>query len=110
MHGLTDAHLLHSFVLMFFCLIIVASCLFSDSDPWSGPGMTVLVNIIFSGCTLFKDRRTEEQKSSLNAIMCVQASLTNIRSFNVVHLWCYVYDLLLKDKNRSAKRVLQGKT
>ena len=28
--------------------------------------------------------------------MSVQASLTNIRSFNAVHLWCYVYDLLLR--------------
>ena len=32
--------------------------------------------------------------------MFVQASLTCICSFNAMHLWCCVYDLFLKDKNR----------
>ena len=55
---------------------------------------------VFSGCVLIFRQKNIRTKVSLNAIMCVQASLTNIRSFNAVYLWCYVYDLLLKDKNK----------
>ena len=41
------------------------------------------------GVYILLDRRTKEQKSSLNAQMFVQAGLTCICSFNVVHLRCW---------------------
>ena len=51
-----------------------------------------------------KNKRT---KDSLNAQMFVQASLTCICSFNAMHLWCCVYDLFLKDKNRRGGCILK---
>ena len=58
--GWASSAFLCSFVLMswlFGCILLVVKW-----DPWSWPGMTMLVDIAFGGCTHFLDRRTEEQK------------------------------------------------
>ena len=54
----------------------------------------------FSGCKLFIRQKNIEQKSSLNARMFVQSSLTNICSFNVVHLRCWEYYSTFVEKNK----------
>ena len=55
--------LLHSYVLMFFCLIYCCFQLGVWLDSWSLQGMTEsLVLIAFCGCLLVLDWRTQEQK------------------------------------------------
>ena len=70
-------------------------------DPWSWPGMTYCGHCAtFSGCKLFIRQKNIRTKDSLNARMFVQAGLTNILTFNVVHLRCWEYYSTFVEKNK----------
>ena len=52
-------------ILMFFCSYVLITCyilLVETWDPWSWPGMTMLVDIAFGGCILFKRQRNKRTK------------------------------------------------
>ena len=66
-------------------------CWHWDEVPGPSQGWRIAGSLHFVGVYILLDRRTEEQKSLLNAQMFVQASLTCICSFNAMHLWCDEY-------------------
>ena len=57
------------------------------------------------GCKLFIRQKNIRTKGALNARMFVQSSLTNICSFNVVHLRCCGHYSTFVGKNRRSGRL-----